>query len=513
MSEPARVAGLLRPLDVYAARDASVGGRGLVSVVGLAAQGLIRFAVLFVIGRFAGPVALGVVATAMATAALAILLWPTTSGQAASRFVARARGRGDPTEVAAVLTHLNRRFVLATGALAAIVVPVWVLIESRADAAVGPGQAAVWAGGACVAAYLIGLAGQAYTRGVHYGCGAVTRVVARDVGTSLLGLAGVVALVAAGVRGLWLLTPVAGGLLVLSAGCWPWRIDPGAGPGAAPGAAPAPKPGLALRRELDRFVLYGSLGTLASAGLVQLSLLAARQAGDAAGAGQYAAATALANPLTLLSGAMSLVLYPTMAEAFGRGDRAAVGSQLDRGTRGLLVLVAPLVAVIAVLSPQLVALIWGSAYGETARLLPVILTAVLASMVAVPSVNALTSDDELPGIRTISLVSLIGLGVAVVGWLVLVPRLGVFGVSLGYAAGALTIAAYAVIRQWRAWRMPWSGPAVRVAGLGVGALAMVAWVPAGASTSRVIAAGVLVAAWLAVSRRDLSIWTALLSRR
>ncbi len=493
--------GLLRPLDVYAARDSSVGGRGLVSVVGLAAQGLIRFAVLLVIGRFAGPVTLGVVATAMASAALAILLWPTTSGQAASRFIARARGRRDPSELAAVLTHLNRRFVLATGLLAAIVVPVWVVIESRADGAGVPGRATAVAGGACVAAYLVGLAGQAYTRGVHYGCGAVTRVVAWDVGTSLLGVAGVVALVAAGVRGLWLLAPVAGGLLVLAAGCWPW--------GVRAGSRPEPL----LRRELDRFVLYGSLGTLASAGLVQLSLLAARQAGDAVGAGQYAAATALANPLTLLSGAMSLVLYPTMAEAFGRGDRAAVASQLDRGTRGLVALVAPLVAVIAVLSPQLVALIWGKAYGETARLLPVILAAVLASMVAVPCVNALTSDEAVNGIRAISLVSLIGLGVAVIGWLALVPRLGVFGVSLGYAAGALTIAGYAVIRQWITWRMPWSGPAGRVLALGVGVVAVVTWVPAEAPAPRVAAGGALAGAWVVLSRRDLAIWTALLPRR
>lgn len=487
---------VLRPVDVYAARGASVGGRGLVSVVGLAAQGLIRFAVLFVIGRFGGPAVLGVVATAMATAALLILVWPTTSGQAASRFVARARGRGNAGEIAAVLAHLGRRFVQATALLAVAAVVAWWLLDGGDPTAAGP------AGGLAVAAYLIGLAGQAYTRGVHYGCGAVTRVVTWDVATSLVGLAGVVGLLAAGRRDVWLLAPVAALLLVLTAGCWPW------GAASRLGA----QPGTALRRELDGFVLFGSVGTLASAGLVQLSLLAARQAGDAAGAGQYAAATALANPLTLLSGAMSLVLYPTMAEAFGRRDRGAVSSQLDRGTRGLLVVVAPLVAVIVVLSPQVVAVVWGSAYGETARLLPVVLTAVLASMVAVPSVNALTADDEVPGIRRISLVSLVGLVVAALVWVLVVPRLGVFGVALGYAAGVLAIAGYAVAHQWRAWRMRWVGPVARAAALGGAVGVVLAVVPAAATAGRCLAAAALVAAWVLLARRDLGIWTALLRR-
>ncbi len=488
---------LRRPVDVYAARDTSLGGRGLVSVVGLAAQGLIRFAVLFAVGRFGGPVALGVVATAMATAALLVLLWPTTSGQAASRFVARSRGRGDPGELAAVLAHLDRRFLQATAVLAVAAYVAWRFVGG------GPGDVGGggWAGGVAVAAYLIGLGGQAYTRGVHYGCGAVTRVVTWDVATSVVGLAGVVGLLAAGRRDVWLLAPVAGMLLVLTLGCWPW---------GARGASP---PGAVLRRELDGFVLFGSLGTLASAGLVQLSLLAARQAGDAAGAGQYAAATALANPLTLLSGAMSLVLYPTMAEAFGRGDRGAVAGQLDRGTRGLLVVVAPLVAVIAVLSPQLVALIWGSAYGETARLLPVVLAAVLASMVAVPCVNALTSDDEVPGIRRISLVSLAGLAVATLCWVALVPRLGVFGVALGYAAGVLAIAGYAVTHQWRAWRMAWAGPAARTAALGGAVGVVLALVPAHSAAGRGVAAVALIVAWVLLARRDLGIWAALLRRR
>lgn len=494
--------GWLRPVDVYAARDSSLGGRGLVSVVGLAAQGLIRFTVLFVIGRFGGPVVLGVIATAMAMAALLILSWPATSGQAASRFLARARGRGDPTQVAAVLGHLNRRFAQATTALAVVAAGVWRFVGG--DDAVGAPAGAGWAAGAVVAAYLMGLAGQVYTRGVHYGCGAVARVVTWDVVTSSIGLAGVVALLAAGQRSVWLLAPVAVMLLVLSIGCWPW---------GAVSSVPGAPPRASLRRELDAFVLFGSLGTAASAGLVQLSLLAARYAGDAAGAGRYAAATALATPLTLLSGAMSLVLYPTMAEAFGRGDREAVATQLDRATRGLLAIVAPLIAVIVVLSPQVVALIWGSEYGETARLLPVVLTAVLASMVAVPCVNALTSDDEVNGIRRISLVSLAALVAATFAWVLLVPRLGVFGVSIGYAVGALAIAGYAVTHQWRAWRMAWAGPSVRVAVLAAGVSAVLAAVPTDAAVARGLAAGALVLAWAALSRRDLAIWRGVRPRR
>ncbi|WP_168583424.1 lipopolysaccharide biosynthesis protein [Gephyromycinifex aptenodytis] len=428
-----------RTLDVDAAPTGSLGGRGLDSIIGLAAQGLVRFALTFAVGRLAGPAELGVFATGLAIAQMLILLWPSTSGQAASRFVARARGRADRDELHGVLDHLGRRVLRAGLVLALACVPIWLFLEGGlGNLSLGDALAGCTVGAACA-----GLAGQAYTRGVHYGLGAVRRVVVLDIACSLAGLLGLVLALMSGVRGVALLLPPALAYLALSALCWPWRVHGAADP--------------QLRRELDRFVLFGSMGTIASAGLIQFSLLASRAAGQAAGAGQYSAASSLALPLTLASGALSLVLYPSLSEAAGRGDHAGVSRQLDRGFRGVVLLVVPAVGVMALLARPLVALVWGAQFDLTAKLLPILLLAVLANVAGVPCVNAITGATGT-GIARMAAVSFAGLAVAAVLWLLLVPTYGVPAVAVGYAAGVFLIAGYAVGEAWWRWRLSWAMP-------------------------------------------------------
>lgn len=476
---------LWRGLDVDAAPTGSLGGRGIDSIIGLAAQGLVRFGLTFAVGRLAGPAALGVFATGLAIAQMLILFWPTTSGQAASRFVARARGRGQRGEVHDVLAHLCGRVVRAMLVLALACIPLWLL----ADGAWGAVSPIDVVAGCVVGLTCAGLAGQAYTRGVHYGLGAVRRVVTLDIACSLAGLAGLVAALALGVRGVALLLPPALAYVVLTLTCWPWGVRGAASP--------------ELRGELDRFVMFGSLGTIASAGLIQFSLLASRAAGQAAGAGQYSAASSLALPFTLASGALSLVLYPALSEAAGRGDRAGVSSQLDRGFRGVLVLVVPAVAVMALLSRPLVAVVWGPQFELTARLLPILLLAVLANVAGVPCVNAITGATS-EGIARMAAVSFGGLGAASVLWFVLVPTYGVPGVAIGYAAGVFLIAGYAVGEAWSRWRLRWGAPvalllfAVLVIAAGPVLLQDAPWWwPA-------LAAVVFLTLWAATHRRDIA---------
>ncbi len=476
--------GLLAPVDLHAPGGGSLTRRGMISFAGLAFQGGLRLAVNLLIGRVAGAAVLGVVAAGQATAAFAILLWPATSGQAAARFLARARGRGDPAEIDAVARHLGRAFLVSTGLLAALSVPV------SLARGVGPGQAA------CVAVFLAGLAGQQYTRGVHYGAGAVTRVVTWDIGLSALGVAGLAAALAAGVRDLRLLLPLAAGYLLLTLACWPW----GPGPGTAAGRA--------LSREIDAFVFFGSLGTIASAGLVQLSVIVAARLGDAE-AGTYSAASSLAMPLTLLSGALSLVLYPSMAEASGRGDAAAVRAQLDRGVRGLAFLVVPLVAGLALLAPEVVELAYGPGFAASASLLTMLLLAVLVSMIAVPCVNAITSGRPR-GIAETAAASLAGLAVAGLVWsLAAAPHaLGVHGVAAGYLAGVATTGGYAIVRAWYLWRLRWWPVLGTLAGAVAGIAAAIALLGGSPWWARALAAVAAVMAWLAVMPAQRGQWLA-----
>lgn len=483
-----------RPLDLTAPRGGSLAGKGATSLIGLVAQGGIRFAVNLVVGRIAGPSVLGLVATGLAVAQFLALLWPTTSGQGASRFLAAARGRGDEEEMRAVVAHLGRRFALAAAVLAGVSLSAWTVLRVSGGTSVGDAMV----GGLVVALLCVGLSGQAYTRGVHYGAGAVGRVVSWDVACSLLGLAGTVACLMAGVRGFGLLAPLAAGYLMLTLACWPWGV------GGRPDAA--------LAREIDRFVLLGSVGTLASAGLVQLSLVAAAMVGGVEGAGQYSAAWTLALPLTLASSALSLVLYPSLSEAAGRGDEDSVRSQVDHGLRGVLMIGVPTVGALAIVAEPLVGLVWGTEFEVAATLLPLLLLAVLGNMAGVPCVNALTGSTRA-GIGLMAVVSLVGLAVASLVWWGAGAVWGVLGIATGYAVGVVGIAAFAIAAAWRRWRPAWTSIVVRtlVAVAAVAALTIAddrwpGWTDA-------LGAVLLVLGWGAAGRRDLAVWRQVLAAR
>lgn len=460
-------------------RDGGLLRRGLTSVVGLAAQGIVRLAITVAVGRLAGATDLGIVAGGMATAQFLILAWPTTCGQAASRFLARARGAGDHDQLLAVAAHLRRRLLQSAALLALLSVPISLL------RGLDP------AGAGCVALFLWGVAGQQFTRGVHYGVDAVTRVVVLDVLLSLAGLLGLLGLLTAGVRGPALLLAPAIAYLVLGAACWPWSPE-----------VPA---GRSLRRELDRFVLFGSLGTIASAGLVPLSILAADRLG-AAQAGHYAAAVNLALPLTLLSGALSLVLFPAMSQALGRGDSAAVRRHLDVGVRAVATLAVPALAAAALLAPQIVGLAYGPGFADSAGVLPILLGAILASMIAVPCVNAVTSQTSR-GIVEMALASLAGLAVAVGSWWLFGARWGIAGIAGGYALGAGVTATYGIGRAWASWRPRWLGLLVGAAAtvlVTAGLVVGLAGQPDGQLLARCAAAAGVAAGWALLRRRDLA---------
>lgn len=415
-------AGTLQPLRLDADRpDESVSRRGLMSIVGLAGQGLLRLAITVVIARLAGSHSLGVVASGMALAQFLILLYPTTCGQAASRFVAEARGAEDLTKLRQVATLLRRRFLTAVAVLAGVIAAICLARGGTVDESL------------VLVLFLCGVAGQQFTRGAHYGAGAVSRVVILDIGFTVAGLCGLVVLIQSGARDHALLLPLGAAYVLLSCACWPLSRRVAVPPD--------------VRRPVDRFVLLGSIGTLASAGLVQLSILQAAAVSTQV-AGQYAAAWSLASPLTLISAAMSLVLYPTMAQAWGRGDREGVRTQLGMGFRGLYLVIPPIVMVGSLLAPELVRVAYGPSFTVAADVLVVLLCAVVATMLAVPCVNATTSQGTR-GIAAIAVASLAGLAVAGVVWLLVLPRLGGPGVACGYALGVATTAAYAV---WRAAR-------------------------------------------------------------
>jgi O-antigen/teichoic acid export membrane protein len=434
----------LRPLRLDVPTSGSIARRGALSMAGLLAQGGLRFATSWLVGRVAGRAALGVVQSALSTGTLLALLWPTVTGSAASKFLARARGAGNAGEVAAVARHLSRRTMQSVALLAAATVPVWMLLDGGSALSALP-----------VAAFVVAYSGYSYTRGVQFGTGQVERATTWDVISATVGLVAVAAALAAGVRGTALLLPLVLSYAIYTAASWPR---------GARDTLPRP-----LRRELDHFVLLGVAGTLASTGFLQLSMLVARAAGDAEEAGQYAAALATATPASLVAVSLSLTLFPSLAESWGRGDAPGFRRQTDQAVRALFVVMVALFGILIVCS-RLVMSIWGPEFDPDDPVFPILLMAILSTSLGVATVNALLARSSR-GIRVTTSASVAGMVVGLLLWALLVPTLSTLGVALGYLVGAVLIASVPFAVVWWKDEHRWGGLIARLAG---GVLVLVA---------------------------------------
>ena len=414
---------MLRPVRLDRPVTTSLARGSVYSTAGLIAQGILRFATSFLVGHIAGKSALGEVASAIAMSLTLALLWPTTTGSAASMFLARARGAGKPDEVLATAAHLRARTMQTGLFLGAVCIPLWVLVDGGS-----------WQGALSVAALTIAYSGYSFTRGVQFGAGQVLRATMWDLTSVVLGLGCLIVLLVLGVRGTALVVP-----LVLTYGLYTLVGWPYGGRG---------KVGHGRRRELDGFVALGAIGSLASTGFLQLSQVAAKLAAGDADAGQYASAIALATPASLLAASLTLVLLPSLSEAFGRGDMAVFRAQTNTATRGLAVTMVAIFCSIMVCSRLIVTVVWGAEFAGAEKLLPVLVMAVLATNLCVASVNALNTRSRR-GMLINTASSLVGMSIGVVVWLILAPRLGPYGVAIGYLCGTVAIAVVPVTWVWR----------------------------------------------------------------
>lgn len=416
---------LFRPVRLDAETTGTLATRGVWGIVGTASQGGLRFLANMLVGRIAGPVALGVFAGAVSVALLLSLLWPTSIGSAASKFLARSRGAGDLEETRAVAGHLGRRNRQATLLLALVAAGWWWFHESGATAI----------DLVSIAALMIGYSGYAFTRGVQYGVGQVRRGTQWDVVSAGLGVAGLLVLLAIGVRSLALLLPLAASYGLYTLACWPHGTS---GRLRERG----------LRREIDVFITLAAIGSVVSSGFVQLAMIVAKSAVDPHEAGLFAAALTLATPASLLAGSLSLVLFPTMAETWGRGRLDQFRLQTDLATRGLVTVMVAIFGSLALCSRTLVLVLWGEEYAEAAQVLPILLGAVCFTTMAVSSVNAIMTVGRRGMVVTTG-GGVAGVLAGVLIWWATVGEWGITGIAVGYLAGTLISFTIAYTLCWR----------------------------------------------------------------
>jgi putative peptidoglycan lipid II flippase len=428
---------MLTPIRLDEPTATTLARGGIFSTAGLLAQGILRFATTFLVGHLAGKAELGVVASAISMALTLAVLWPTSTGSAASKFLARARGAGDADETRVTASHLRRRTVETAAFLAVASVPLWILLDHGS-----------WAAAVSVAALTLTYSGYSFTRGIQFGAGQIPRATAWDLTSVALGIAGLVVMLLFGVRGPVLVLPLvlAYGLYAMAG--WPYAVNG--------------RPATPRRRELDGFVALGAIGSLASTGFLQLSQIAAKLVGGDANAGQYAAAQSLATPAVMLAGSLSLVLLPSLSEAWGRGDREGFHKQSDQAMRALSVVMVAVFGSIIVCSRLLIGVVWGHRYAGAENLLPVMALAMLATNLAVVSINVLSTRSQR-GMMLTTGASLLGMLVGATIWLIVARDMGNSGVALGYLCGCLVLAAIPITVVWRTDKHRWAAVFGKVA--------------------------------------------------
>lgn len=413
--------------------------RGLVSALGVALQGLVRFVYSLLIGRLLPTGFLSATNSAISTAMLGTMLWPTSLGAAATKFVARESGN---IALRVALTHyLARLSLLTSSALGAGAGLLTYFV-------LAPGQLAT---GVFVALLTVGLAGYTFVRGTQYATGRVLRATVWDGVSFVVAIGGLVLVLVFDARS-WLLLPLTAGYLLYAAAGWP-RADRG----------PVPPE---LRAEINQFVTWGVVGSLATGGFLQLTMVLAHQTGDATSADAYAAALTLATPTSMLGVVLSLLLLPALSTAVGRGDWAAVRRHTDSAYRGLVTTVGGVFGALIVGSRLVVAVIWPQ-LSAAVPVLEVLLAATFLLTMSNVTSEAIRSYSER-GPRIVALIRTTGFVIGMSVALILLPSMSVFGIALGYLAGMGITGIIPIVLVWRRDRHRWGSLTLRVlAGAGI----------------------------------------------
>ncbi|WP_404435838.1 hypothetical protein LG322_11930 [Microbacterium aerolatum] len=453
--------------------------KSILALISRSAPGAATLAVNVMIGRLGGAALLGTTQSAMSTASLLALLYPTPASSAASKFVAATNARAlDDHNASAIAASLARRVAVVALILAVGVAIVYTVLH--------PGDIVLPIVSAIM---VIGISMRTLMDGLHFGAGLTLRLSAWSALIALFGTLATALLLVIGVRSAWVITPLAFSNLIFAVVSWPRR---------SAGRVPAP-----LRAEIRTFITLGVVGTLASAGFAQATVLVNAAVNGLAFTGKYAGALTLTTPIALISSALAAVLFPALAASFQSADRGAVRARVLTTTRLLATLLVPVLFVFTLLSDTLVSLVWGEGFTETRWIMLFLVPSVICTAIASPSVSALTARSN-QGMFLSTVASLIGTVAGIAVWLIFIPISPELAVPAGYATGVFLIAAIPWCLTWRTYKMPWLGETLLVVSMILTAVGLSAYLQITDRNFFVALAAclILTSAWVIVRRRD-----------
>lgn len=383
----------------------------LLGVVGLAAQGAARFAHTTWVGNVA-PERLGTLSALLSVSVFLTLLGPAAAALAAGRFAPQGAPRGPE-----FLRALTRDMVRLSGGLAILALVVAATLG-------GPTEAVL-----CVL-LVVSYSWYLYCRGALVGAGRVARAAALDVGTAVLTLVAVAAVVQ-GHFWDWLLLPPTVGYVAFALGSLP--------------RGSSTRLTAAESGRLRSFLRTNSVAQVATGALIPATMLCVEWF-DSVHSSPFAAALALATPPNMIAQALLLVLVPhiaTMARAHeGVVPQAHYLRLLLVTALGWLVLFGTMV----VLAPWLLELVYPGRFPEAAGTLRVLLVVMgVASFAMTPTALLVGAGRE----REQAGAALGGVVTGLLALAVATPVLGSTGALLGFAVGIAVTAGLVLLLSLR----------------------------------------------------------------
>lgn len=434
---PGRWRGILFPPPNHENRDNPIGSSFALTVIAVLVQGLSRFGYTLLIGNILGNKILGQVNTAISLALFLVLLWPQASGNAASRFIAMARGQADPDQQLSVGLYASRSAAIGMAVLSvtAVVIATFTL-NLPLSYALSTGL------------LVLALSAYNFVRGVRTGNNQFVTTTAWDFISSTVTLTLLVVVLLGGFTPL-LLLPLSVGYLIYAIPAWPRT-----------GGSVLPS---ALKKEILTFTFWASVNIITAAGLLQLSLLFGSHFDTLAAVGQYSAAVAIATPASMLSSSMMVALAPSVARMYTAGDMENMKRQLDSIMRLMVLVFLPVFGVGIIWAEPLIQLLYGARFKEFEGSIPLLILLFFAvSATSFNAANARLNGGEAWGVRALALCNAAGMagGVALIFWLG--PSLGVRASAIGYMVACFISALAPMIIVWIHDRMHWGYVLTRI---------------------------------------------------
>lgn len=412
------------------------------SMLGIAALGLTRLIYNALIGRTGEPARLAEVNAQVSLAFFATFLTASATAMGASKFVAFTLARDGAASAAAVRRKLARWTVVGSIAvLLALVAGGRVILPGASWSDL------IWVG-ALIAAY----GAYTFTKAVLYAYDRAGRYAALEVTSDAAALCLTVIAV------WWFPNALLAPLVVGYTG---FAIAAYLSTPRSPTRQPPPDFG----RELGGFVAYTAIGIAASQGLFQVAMVVARNLTDGDQAGAYAAAMSLVTPAFFLPRALALAFFPAAASAVGAGNRDLLARHTQATTRMLALIALPCFALAAMLGGPVLAIVFGADYAAGGPTFAVLVAAVFWYVVAVPSVNALSSLElTLARVPPLASVGGVVLGSGVwAGIALFTESPSAVGVAAGYLAAMTTQAGVPLVLATRHLGLSWGRLPLRFA--------------------------------------------------